>query len=100
MLVSSASLIAELEEIIERKLKPTAKTRLFLKGLRGQIRIVKPVPLAKPICRDPDDDTVLATAMAGDADFIVTGDDDLLVLKKHAGIRILSPREFWNVIAK
>jgi predicted nucleic acid-binding protein len=37
---------------------------------------------------------VLATALAGKADVIVTGDDDLLVLKQFRGIRILSPRQF------
>lgn len=55
---------------------------------------VEPVKLAARICRDPDDDWVLATALAGKARAIVTGDDDLLVLRRHRGIRILSPRKF------
>ena len=53
-----------------------------------------PVPLAKPVCRDPDDDWMLATAVAGRADVIVTGDRDLLSLKTFANIAVLSPRQF------
>lgn len=40
---------------------------------------------------DPDDDVVVATAIAGNADFIVSGDRHLLELGEHAGIRIISP---------
>jgi hypothetical protein len=55
---------------------------------------VEPTALASPVCRDPDDDWVLATAHAGGAEAVVTGDDDLLVLVEHEGIAILSPRQF------
>jgi len=46
------------------------------------------------ICRDSDDDLILACAKDAVADFIVTGDEDLLVLKNYEGIRIVNPREF------
>ncbi len=55
---------------------------------------VDPRPLETPVCRDPDDDWVLATAVAGEADVIVTGDEDLLTLRHHQGIAILKPRRF------
>ncbi len=54
----------------------------------------EPRPLPTPVCRDPDDDWVLATAIAGGAEAIVTGDADLLALGVFQGIRILSPRQF------
>jgi predicted nucleic acid-binding protein len=41
---------------------------------------------------------VLATAVAGRADVILTGDDDLLVLGEYQGIRILSPRQFVELM--
>lgn len=47
-----------------------------------------------PICRDSDDDLILACARDAVADYIVTGDEDLLVLKNYEGISILNPREF------
>jgi putative PIN family toxin of toxin-antitoxin system len=47
-----------------------------------------------PICRDPDDNLIPACARDAVADYIVTGDGDLLVLKNYEGISILNPREF------
>jgi putative PIN family toxin of toxin-antitoxin system len=47
-----------------------------------------------PICRDPDDNLILGCARDAIADYIVTGDEDLLVLKNYEGIRILNPSEF------
>lgn len=58
---------------------------------------VTPQALPRPVCRDPDDDVVLATASAADADAIVTGDEDLLVLREFQGIRILSPRQSMDM---
>jgi len=50
-------------------------------------------PLPQPVCRDPDDDAVLACALAAQADLIVSGDADLLVLKQFQNIRIITPAE-------
>jgi putative PIN family toxin of toxin-antitoxin system len=47
-----------------------------------------------PVCRDSDDDLILACARDAVAGYVATGDEDLLVLKNHEGISILSPREF------
>ena len=54
------------------------------------VEIVEPEPLLAPICRDPDDDHVLACAMAADADIIVSRDKDLLDLHEYQGIPILA----------
>ncbi len=62
-------------------------------NLRAHIILVAPKLLAKPICRDQDDDMVLATAIAADCHALVTGDKDLLTLEKHAGIAIVSPNQ-------
>jgi putative PIN family toxin of toxin-antitoxin system len=45
-------------------------------------------------CRDPKDDMLLELAVSGNADFLVTGDKDLLVLNPFRGAQILTPREF------
>jgi putative PIN family toxin of toxin-antitoxin system len=61
---------------------------------RSQMESVEPVALDQPVCRDTDDDHILGTAIAGQAECIVTGDKDLLVLKQYEGIHILSPGDF------
>jgi putative PIN family toxin of toxin-antitoxin system len=49
------------------------------------------------ICRDSDDDQVLADATINKIALIITGDKDLLDLKTHKGIRIIHPNEYWNL---
>ena len=49
-------------------------------------------------CRDPKDNVVLEVAVAGEADYIVTGDDDLLVLHPFEGIPIVGPAEFLKAL--
>ena len=47
------------------------------------------------ICRDNDDNYIIEAAVKVNADAIITGDKDLLVLKKYNNVSILSPREFY-----
>jgi putative PIN family toxin of toxin-antitoxin system len=64
---------------------------------RAEVEAIAEVvlPLAVPrVCRDPDDDQVLAIAVAGAADVLVTGDADLLALSVHGGVRITSVADF------
>ena len=68
--------------------------------LREHSTILVPVPLASDVCRDPDDVKILGLAVASNADYIVTGDKDLLVLKCFQGIPILNPRSFSGILQK
>jgi len=52
--------------------------------------------LPSPVCRDPKDDDILASAMNGKVQGIITGDKDLLILKEFQDIPILTPGEFWK----
>ncbi|MBN2072879.1 MAG: putative toxin-antitoxin system toxin component, PIN family [Actinobacteria bacterium] len=54
--------------------------------------------LDKKVCRDADDDRILALAKHTHTDYIITGDEDLLVLKDLDSIPIVNPRNFWNII--
>jgi len=60
--------------------------------------MLNPTPLPKDACRDEDDVKVLGLAIASSADYIVTGDKDLLVLEHYQKIPILSPRAFSDII--
>lgn len=95
-LVSSEILLRELEEKLTRKLKfSTAVSEELLGLLRMRVQLVDPRPLDPPACRDPDDDWVLATALAGKCQCIITGDKDLLVLNPFRSITIVPPAGFW-----
>jgi putative PIN family toxin of toxin-antitoxin system len=91
---SSAPLLDELQATLERKFSITPAVATFLEILRQQVRLVEVQALPEPLCRDADDDIVLGTAVAADAAFIVTGDNDLLVLGTYGSVGIVSPRQF------
>lgn len=93
-LFTSQALLDELAEKLQDKFGVNPDELPLLLAYRDRVTVVRPDTLPQPICRDPDDDVVLATAGAAQADVILTGDDNLLVLKEHQGIRILSPRQF------
>lgn len=50
------------------------------------------------VCRDPKDNKVLECAVAGNADFIITGDKDLLSLVAYKGISIVTPKQFMELL--
>lgn len=93
---TSAALLDELEHTLRAKFTVGPATTAFLDQLRLRVQLVAPAPLAAPVSRDADDDVVLATAVAANATVIVTGDLDLLVLRRYSGIDILTPRDFLS----
>lgn len=52
---------------------------------------------SQDICRDPGDLIYLAAAVQGKADYIVSGDKDLLVLKEYEGVKIVRPVDFLKI---
>lgn len=64
--------------------------------LCSRMTLVEPQALEAPACRDLDDDMVLGTALAGHCQWLVTGDADLLSLKRYREISIVSPGDFWR----
>ncbi|MEG4350624.1 putative toxin-antitoxin system toxin component, PIN family [Microcoleus sp. LAD1_D5] len=66
----------------------------LMSGTRELVEIYPISTINVPELRDANDNMVLATALAADADAIVTGDLDLLVLQEYEGIPIVTAREF------
>ena len=96
LLVSDATLM-ELADVLSRaKLDPyvsIADRQQFLR-LLGRISEMVPVVHTIRACRDPRDDKFLELAVNGEADIIVTGDDDLLVLNPFRDIPIVTPAAY------
>ncbi len=98
-LVSSPALLAELADVIGRTKFHAALARSgtnperMLAEIRLLAEVVDPPPLPGPVSRDPDDDAVLALAVAAQPDFIGSGDRDLLVLGACAGVPVVTPAE-------
>lgn len=98
-LVSSPALLVELADVLSRTkfdavLKRTSTSReRLLAEVRQLTQVLDPPPLAQPVCRDPDDDKVLALALAARVELIVSGDRDLLVLQQFEGMPIVDPAQ-------
>ena len=92
--ILSEVLWGELLPTLRRKFDLTQDDLPILGLYRQHAEWCEPVALPAAICRDADDDWVLATAIAGNAAVVVTGDADLLTLGSYSGIDILSPRQF------
>ena len=94
-IIMSEHLLFEIHKSLIKKIKlPDKSTNEIIALLRDNCRIMDPVELPSTVCRDPNDVPVLGLAIQAKADYIITGDKDLLVLKEFRSIPILSPRDF------
>ena len=98
--VTSSSLITELKRVLTypqvRKYLHYSDQELtdFLNRFRTVAAVIEPAMSLDVIERDPDDNRVLECAVAGNASYIVSGDDHLLALEEYQNIVILNPVGF------
>ena len=89
--------VVELRRVLTKRFKATAaQVDVIAQLRRDQTVIPKPAALLSLKVRDPDDAWVLASAVVGGADLLVSGDQDLIVLANRAPLPILSPRDAWS----
>lgn len=101
VLITGEVVLTELREVLSRRIKlPVATIGDILALLRDQEVVPKPRKPSDVPVRDPDDRWILASATAGRADVLVTGDRDLLDAADKAPLPILDPRGFWNLLSK
>jgi putative PIN family toxin of toxin-antitoxin system len=86
----------EVERILIHKIKtPAQKTSEIIHYLKNQTQWIVPERVIVENLRDRNDQMVISTALSGGADYLITGDKDMLVLKMIKKTIILSPRNFW-----
>ena len=90
--------LTEFQRVLAKKLKlPKTQIDAFETFRREHEVLPKPARLLELAVRDRADAWLLASAVAGRADVLVTGDQDLLVLGHRAPLPVLDPRGFWNL---
>ena len=103
-LYTSPALVDELLRVLTR---PTFAIRLEARratpheltaGYLRLARLTIPAPLPPVVLDDPDDDAVLACAVAASAQAVITGDQHLLRLETFRGIPIVPPSTFFSKI--
>lgn len=106
VLLVPQDVLKEIMDTISRKpylrkyIRPQQAARLvkLVKAIGIEISVIEePIP---KICRDPKDDYLLAYALIGGADYLVTGDQDLLSLQQIGPITIVSPAQFATLIER
>jgi putative PIN family toxin of toxin-antitoxin system len=88
-----------LSEKLDKKLKlPIKVNKEIIDYLRETATVLNPPSLSHHICRDKNDDIIISLADTVKAPYLITGDNDLLELKKFKNTRIVIPREFWEIL--
>ena len=94
-IVTSQFVLDELQEKLIDKFKYSEEAAHEVVALlQSTAEIIAPQTLASSVCRDSDDDNILATAVTGQCQLIITGDKDLLVLQRINDIAIVNPATF------
>ena len=100
-LVTSEYILAETQNVLARGFKVPEETVIeIIALLRRQEMVITPATLPQLSIRDLDDLPVVAAAIEAKADYLVSGDKDILSLIPLNDIKIATPREFWTLISK
>ena len=94
----SNSILSEVHKNLCKKLKlPEKNADIIISYLKEFCLVGRYDRLKRRVCRDKDDDEILGLAKGIKAQYIITGDNDLLSLKNFDATEIISPRQFWEI---
>ncbi len=97
-LVPSSAIVNEVERKLKSKFSvPEVRIAILVGAFINHSELVSP-DFKLNVSRDPDDNKVLECALAGSADYIVTGDRHLLDIREFKGVRIVPPAEFLAIV--
>ena len=98
-LIVGGTVLRELRQVLRHKLRlPVAVVDEMETFLRQNATVIEDAPGIEIAALDANDRAVLAEAVAGKADVLVTGDQDLLAVASRAPLKILAPRGFWELL--
>jgi len=106
ILVTSPMILEEVGDVVNRErivelTKMSLDERVdFIDKLVERSDVTAGKQLAGQVGRDRKDDKFIACAVEAKANYLITGDEDLLVLEEYEGTRIVTPREFLRVLNK
>jgi len=95
----SSGIMDEFEMVLRKKFSLSGSEvsevrAVITEALKEPVLQIDPVA---PVCRDPDDDKILACAHKVGADYLVTGDEDLLVIRQYGATKIVTPRDLESL---
>ena len=101
-LVLTTEIIDEYRRVGEifTKKRPNVDFERFLGVLISKAVFVEPTQIDSKVCRDPNDLKFIECALASNAEYVVSGDKDLLDIKNYSGVLIYSPRKFVDEFLK
>lgn len=100
-LAVSKPILDEVADVLGRKFGISAEDIVIAQSLiRDAARTVQPAVELSVVKEDPADNRILECAVSAGSDYIITGDNDLLRLKRYDAIRILSVADFLVLAAK
>ncbi len=96
-IILSEYILSEVAQKLITKIHlPQPIVQEILQFLREHTQIVESEMIEMPVLKDQKDLPIIGTAVIGNAQFLITGDKELLSLGKFKSVEILSPREFWK----
>jgi uncharacterized protein len=98
ILAETARVLLATPRIRQRYPYTDADVQDYLQGIRQAALVVSDLPPLSGIVRDPNDDMILACAVATSASHVVTRDDDLLALDSYEGSAIVTPEAFLTLL--